>query len=900
MRRFRPAVLACSAIAALAAAFAPPAPAAPAATGPEVRAFLGGRTGKIVYLRNQLRQLHFIDLSDSVLTERRIAEDSYCLSPMIHPDGSRIVYESGFAVYIRHLEENSQERILVHQGTPRNGLSFEPRWWIHPKTGDEYVIYSDGDIADEEWPPKSGQTWIQRIDKGTGLPAGGRTTLLPFMMSGGRSKDGAWGAVSHHSTGMYRFYPPDKVDNALFDMKNWLDSGALLACNASISPSAVPARQNRMMHLTSGLAAAGGQWFDNHEAIIIRSWDDPDADHPLWHMGIPGVRSNDDGSGNLFWDHPEWSTHEDYFTAVGSKVVSGWSEADLYVGRISYEGENKILRVLEGGGINHYPHLWVKEGEAPARIRLLGGSLSFLSLKRDTANPGPDTLLAVNSGDGALPPLVVDSLPAWLKVEMEGNGTDTVRLIHTVDRSGLDPGEYRAQVTVSFGQKADSVAYAVTFRYSDPVLTSLVPLRKRHVLLPGEGVRLEARAVDQAGEPFSPAPAIQWQALGTLAVSGGDSVFVDSGAARGRYSFRGHVAGGPACTVTVAVAGRRIRLDAGAAADSLAPGWTSDADLITGDRDSRPGSAVGMSGLADPAPDAVYRSVRKPAGAWTLDVPNGRYAARFHFAGFPGAAGGKVDAMLEGLRLLDGYDPPAPADSGVAADAREVEVTVSDGDGLSIEMEAASGTASLAGLEVWDVGALPLETTFPAGGETFRVGDTLRVKWVTDGFISSAGIQFSPDSGRSWIPVTRRSSVNLGQPDWGDYPWVIPDSLDGVSLVTERAVLSVYDYFGTDRDRTDRAFSILPAAEVSVRPGPVRDGDITLERAAGGRLALGLPYPGRYRVALVDPRGRLALRTEVAGPGQVLLPVSGLPRGIYRLAVEGPGVRRVRAVTLLE
>src|SRR5690606_17697335 len=115
---------------------------------------------------------------------------------------------------------------------------------------------------------------------------------------------------------------------------------------------------------------------------------------------------------------------------------------------------------------------------------------------------------------------------------------------------------------------------------------------------------------------------------------------------------------------------------------------------------------------------------------------------------------------------LEDYTLPARPDSGVKGESREVQATVGDGDGLSIEFAGAQDAAVLAGLEVYDIGDLPIALQHPNGGESFRVGDTLRVRWQTDGLITSVGIQISPDSGKSWIPVTRRSSINEGQPDW--------------------------------------------------------------------------------------------------------------------------------------
>ncbi|HKP94754.1 MAG TPA: hypothetical protein VJ385_03255 [Fibrobacteria bacterium] len=877
--------------------------AVPDITGPEARAFLGGRTGKIVYLKNQVHQLYFLDLSDSVLVERQIADDYYCGAPMIHPDGSRIVYESNAGIFIRNLEERSATRWLVYAGVGRNGLSLEPHWWINPANGDEYVIYTTGDIADLTWPPRAGQTYVQKIDKKTNAAVGPPTMLLPFMMASGRSKDGKWGGTSHHSTGMYKFYP-ERADSAFFAARNWQDSGGWGACNGSINPSNVPAHENRLMHLTSGYGAMGGVVYENHKAIVIRTWDDKDVNSPLWFTGIPGVHCNNDGSGNQFWDHPEWSSDEEYFTAVGSKIIQGYAEADLYMGRISFGGDNQIRRVLKGGGLNHYPHLWIKQGTLPAKIGLNKTALEFTSLKKDAANPRPDTVKVRNTGDGTLPALKTGALPAWLKVRILANGTNAPLLETSVDRTGLALGTYTATVQVAYGQWADSASYTVRFKYADPVLTSLKPVPGRAVLLPGDTVRFRAQALDQAGQPFAGAPSVSWEALGDLPVSADGLVEADSAVWRVR-AFRGS-AGAVSCTTQVTVARLRLRIDAGAAEDSLPPGWTSDRPYASAwPRASLPGVEVDAKAASDPAPDAVYRSVRYPEGPYLFDgLPNGRYAVRFHFASpFPDrtvpAQG--MSIKMEGVRLLEDVRLPARPDNGLAAASRDLEATVSDGNGLSLEFEGASGAVALAGLEIHDVGAPPLAVTKPVGKERYRVGDTLRVRWETDGTINSVGIQFSPDGGRKWIPVTRRSSVNLGQADWGDYAWVIPDSLDGSSLVSDSCVISVYDYFGGDRDRNDAVFSILPAAPITgLRAARGGAEPFRIESAQGGRLSIRVDLPGEFLALLTDLRGRVAASASRRGPGGMELSCAGLARGVYRLSLSGGGLGVTRKLTLLD
>jgi hypothetical protein len=68
----------------------------------------------------------------------------------------------------------------------------------------------------------------------------------------------------------------------------------------------------------------------------------------------------------------------------------------------------------------------------------------------------------------------------------------------------------------------------------------------------------------------------------------------------------------------------------------------------------------------------------------------------------------------------------------------------------------------------------------PRGGETFTVGQTVHVKWTTQGKgvteVNAVNIEVTPDSGKTWITLLQKS-VSLEDDQWGDYPWTIPDSL---------------------------------------------------------------------------------------------------------------------------
>jgi hypothetical protein len=437
------------------------------------------------------------------------------------------------------------------------------------------------------------------------------------------------------------------------------------------------------------------------------------------------------------------------------------------------------------------------------------------------------------------------------------------------------------------------------------------------VLLPGDTATLTAKVFDQTGALLDPQPAIAWTALDALPVAADGKVKADSSVWT-RQAFKG-AAGSLACTTTVVISKVLLRIDAGAAEDSVPKGWIADGIFRqsggqAGARETFASGPVDLGAAIDPAPAQVYRTVRHPSGSLTLDsLPNGRYSLRFHFtSAFPGAAGAAVASnaagsgmtvKLEGVALLEDYHLPARPDSGVKVETRVLPVTVSDGDGLAIEFSGAAEAAAYAGVEIHDLGPLAISLLHPDGGESFRVGDTLHARWETDGFITSIGLQLSIDSGKTWIPITRRSAINQGQADWGDYPWVIPDSLDGRSLVTAHALISVYDYFGTDRDRSNRVFAIGPSGHTAIRSNAAAAASLDA-RFASGRLNLRLPQPGRYRVALFDMRNRSVLAAEAVADavsgGTVSLNAAGVPRGVYRLLVTGAGVRLSRSVTVLE
>jgi hypothetical protein len=763
------------------------------------------------------------------------------------------------------------------------------------------VLYSTGDVAELAWPPQAGSTFLKKI-KGVTVDTVVHT-LLPHTMGGGRSRDGRWGATANHSTGMFQL-APDSLRNGFLDSKNWLDTGLYQSCNPTISPSQDPARMNRMLHLTSGFGNLFGKYYENHKAVIMRSWDDPNLDQPVWYMGPLGDKVDDDGSGNIYWHYPEWSNDENYFVADGSTIIDNWDSADVYLIKINLQGNSKPLRVLQGGGINVVPDLWIKDGTLPARIRLDKSDLSFIALRQDTVEPASQSLNISNAGDGTLPTLQLHGVPKWLKVAILGNGSNNPRLVHTVVRDSAEVGESVAKITVTYGGGVDSAFYRVHFLFRDPVLTKLAPVPATAILKPGQYIQLSARAYDQTGEMMDSSWALKWSApSGTSGFSDSGKYFVPD-EKPAPYGFLAVGKDGQvACTTQVRVVRQYKRVDLGwiRPGESRLPSNWDNAPEFTTDGVARRAFRVPVStpivldSATDPAPDSVYRSVEQITTFRLPGLPKGRYAVRTHFftLGFIDSSQiQKASLQLEGKTAWEGrYAYPALT-SGKLFTA-EAKVTVSDTDGLSGEFVGLPAAfLYVAALEVYDIGLPPVTVTGPNGGETVNLGDTLAIRWETDGAITSVGIQVSIDSGKKWIPITRTASVESGDPEWGDFPWAVPDSLDGKSLASSQVMVSVYDYFGTDRDRSDGVFTLQPkAARIGAAPsaGPRR---LAANWRAGSGLILRGLQPGLPTdVALLDVRGKWAasIKHLPADPQGQVAWKTDVARGLYRVWIRQNG-----------
>ena len=99
--------------------------------------------------------------------------------------------------------------------------------------------------------------------------------------------------------------------------------------------------------------------------------------------------------------------------------------------------------------------------------------------------------------------------------------------------------------------------------------------------------------------------------------------------------------------------------------------------------------------------------------------------------------------------------------------------------------------------------------TTPLGGETYKVGDSLRIKWTVKdnpaGNIEAVDVELSPDSGKTWGflpwgPSKTTGSVKPTSPYWENFAWKITDTLyiaskdASIKLAGRQCLVRVKDY----------------------------------------------------------------------------------------------------------
>jgi len=96
--------------------------------------------------------------------------------------------------------------------------------------------------------------------------------------------------------------------------------------------------------------------------------------------------------------------------------------------------------------------------------------------------------------------------------------------------------------------------------------------------------------------------------------------------------------------------------------------------------------------------------------------------------------------------------------------------------------------------------------TAPDGGETWHVGFTENITWVTTGKVGNIKIELSTDNGETWTTVADSTEND------GSYPWLIPDA------VSEKCLVKISDAeTGDPSDTNNAVFTITNEPTIIVK-----------------------------------------------------------------------------------
>jgi lysophospholipase L1-like esterase len=198
------------------------------------------------------------------------------------------------------------------------------------------------------------------------------------------------------------------------------------------------------------------------------------------------------------------------------------------------------------------------------------------------------------------------------------------------------------------------------------------------------------------------------------------------------------------------------------------------------------GANYTTAGVADTGevPEAVYQYRRYGSRVtYNLDIPDGRYHVRLHFADLFSSGTGKriFDVRMEGATVLPNYDIIAAAGAPKRAVAELFEDVEVSG-GLQLEVVAKLNTAQFNAIEVWTAGPAvvvnPASVSVPEGGTAqfaVRLSDaptgdvTVAVAWVSgDADISVTGgaaLVFTPAN----YDVEQTVTLSAAEDDDGEH-----------------------------------------------------------------------------------------------------------------------------------
>ncbi|MDD5673747.1 MAG: PA14 domain-containing protein [Chitinivibrionales bacterium] len=197
-------------------------------------------------------------------------------------------------------------------------------------------------------------------------------------------------------------------------------------------------------------------------------------------------------------------------------------------------------------------------------------------------------------------------------------------------------------------------------------------------------------------------------------------------------------------------------------------------------------------------------------------------------------------------------------------------------------------------------GAVPVITLIaPNGGETYRLGDTMLVRWTfTNGISRMVRIGLSLNNGISYSVELTKEKAYFQTSENGALDYVIPDD---TSLITPAARIEIVDYDVASIYAVSAAkFSIGPPS-AAIR-GASRTDESSFLILNGKKIECSVKNgtsTGRSALWLVSLKGQKMLLTPDISPGLITWKIPAMASGVYFAVGRINGRSETRRITIL-
>ncbi len=854
--------------------------------------------------------LHRIE--DDAVTYHKTLYDGEAMFPVINLEGTEVAFI---------VRNGTGGKIAVCDTTGGNLRVFESSAWSGNNSGSQggycdwpagrWVYHSKGGYYDD------GSQVVYRVNVDNG------TSELALTFSNGdnaskKARQWLWSMTADGSRMSLRC-KDDDINSDQYGAIFYLNVPSSLPATVALKRHGGTHNSHYVTGCQNAISAHGtvmcyGPVSDNHRRIRVKEWWVTENGVDLASFGGSTLHSWPPASYNAGgeFNRNRWSNNSDDWICA----MEGWGTRGTNgCNQVLYNWREHRQLAPTTNTANMSPKRFDCAGDfhldtcIASTDPLIGLSPSGLSFDTEEGtNPAAQQVNVSNRGGGDLGAVSATDDAAWLTVSVDGT-----TLTNSIDVAGLTGGTYDATVTVSASGAAEPKDYAVSLTVrGTPVLTT-VTLSPSSATLPAGGqVQFTATALDQFGDPLAPQPSFTWEALscGSVTQSGLFTAPQQDGAGCTVRATTSHDATTVSGDATVTVSAFLLYDDFSDGNDN---GWTRGSGQWSVQNGSYVNTAQGGDGNSfSYAGETAWSDI-----TYTVDVtPTSghnqwvlfRVQDNDHFYLFQ-----LSDATLY---RHDGAGDWTALESGTGSFATGQTYTITvalDGDAITISSDGtavlstsdntfSSGMVGVGGYQatarfdnVVVTDSAPLEAITllePDGGETYHVGDTMRIRWLADlQRISSGLLQISFNDGETYYAINTDSAIAPSDPAWGDYPWVIPDSIvDGrnmVSTVSSQCRVMVSDYQITMSDASRETFSIAAAgAAASCRPRVRARGPLTIRELPDSRLRIAVRMPGRHTAEVVAVDGSVVARFSGRGAMTYATP-EALAGGMYLVRVIG-------------